>query len=87
MRTIAIGARRRLSELPDGRLHEAILTAMGALYLAHEEAWRADREAVSLAVYAALGSFAKPSIAVHLMRRRGRGARALLLARRKHHEL
>jgi tetraprenyl-beta-curcumene synthase len=84
---IASGARQRVAELPDGRLHEAILVAMGALYLAHEEAWRADREAVSLAVYAALGPFAKPSIAVHLVRRGGRGARALLLARRKRDDL
>jgi tetraprenyl-beta-curcumene synthase len=82
LQALAAGARRRVSELPDGRLHEAILAAMGALYLIHEEAWCPDREPISLAVYAALGPLAKPSIAVHLLRRRGRGGRALLAARR-----
>jgi tetraprenyl-beta-curcumene synthase len=80
---LASGARRRVSELPDGRLHEAILAAMGALYLIHEEAWRPDREPVSLAVYAALGPLARPSLAVHLLRRRGRGSRAVLSAGRR----
>ncbi len=32
--TIAAGARSRVAALPDGSLHEAILAAMGALYLA-----------------------------------------------------
>lgn len=81
--TIAAGARQRVSELPDGRLHEAILAAMGALYLIHEEAWRPGREPISLAVYGALGPLAKPSLAVHLLRRPGRGSRALLAAGRR----
>ena len=80
--TLASEARRRVSELPDGRLHEAILAAMGTLYLIHEEAWRPDREPISLAVYAALGPLAWPSLAVHVLRRGGRGGRALLTARR-----
>jgi tetraprenyl-beta-curcumene synthase len=78
---IAAGARRRVSELPNGQLHEAILAAMGALYLVHDEAWHPGREPISLAVYGALGSFALPSLAIHVMRRRGRGARALLASR------
>jgi tetraprenyl-beta-curcumene synthase len=82
--TIATGARERVAALPDGRLHEAILAAMGALYLVHEDAWRPGREPISLAVYAALGPLAKPSLAVHLLRRRGKGSRALLKARRHH---
>jgi tetraprenyl-beta-curcumene synthase len=80
---IASGARQRVSELPDGRLHEAILAAMGALYLIHEEAWRPGREPISLAVLGALGPLAKPSLVVHLLRRRGRGSRALLSAGRR----
>jgi tetraprenyl-beta-curcumene synthase len=80
--TLASEARRRVSELPDGRLHEAILAAMGTLYLIHEEAWRPDREPVSLAVYGALGPLARPSLTVHVLRHRGRGGRALLAARR-----
>jgi tetraprenyl-beta-curcumene synthase len=79
---IASGARRRVAELPDGRLHEAILAAMGALYLIHREAWQPDREPIALAVYAALGPLARPSLAVHLLRRGGRGSRSLLTARR-----
>ena len=75
--TLAAGARQRVAELPDGRLHEAILAAMGALYLIHEEAWRPGREPISLAVFGALGPLARPSLAVHLIRRRGRGSRAL----------
>jgi tetraprenyl-beta-curcumene synthase len=75
---IARGARERVSALPDGALHEAILAAMGALYLVHEDAWRPGREPISLAVYDALGPLARPSLTVHLLRRRGRGARALL---------
>jgi tetraprenyl-beta-curcumene synthase len=86
LRTIAAGARRRVSELPDGRLHEAILAAMGALYLIHEEAWRPGRKPISLAVYGALGPLARPSLAVHLMRRPGRGGRAVLAAARHHRE-
>lgn len=82
LEAIAAGARRRVAALPEGRLHEAILAAMGALYLIHSDAWRADREPISLAVYAALGPLAKPSLAVHLLRRRGRGARTLIKARR-----
>jgi tetraprenyl-beta-curcumene synthase len=82
LEAIASGARRRVAELPDGRLHEAILAAMGAHYLIHEEAWRPGREPISLAVYSALGPLARPSIAVHLVRRGGRGSRALLAARR-----
>jgi tetraprenyl-beta-curcumene synthase len=80
--TIASGARERVAALPDGELHEAILAAMGALYLIHEDAWRPGREPISLAVYGALGPLARPSIAVHLLRRGGRGGRALLTARR-----
>lgn len=82
LKAIASGARERVAALPDGALHEAILAAMGALYLIHEEAWRPGREPISLAVYGALGPLAKPSIAVHLLRRGGRGSRALLGARR-----
>ena len=82
LEAIASGARRRVAELPDGRLHEAILAAMGALYLIHEEAWRPGSEPISLAVFGALGPLARPSLAVHLLRRGGRGGRALLTARR-----
>lgn len=82
LRTIALGARQRVAELPDGRLHEAILAAMGALYLIHAEAWRPGRRPISLAVYGALGPLARPSVAVHLMRRPGRGSRAVLAAAR-----
>lgn len=87
LQTIATGARERVAALPDGQLHEALLAAMGALYLIHEDAWRPGREPISLAVYAALGPLAKPSIAVHLLRRRGRGTRALLTARRSRSRL
>jgi tetraprenyl-beta-curcumene synthase len=83
LRDLAAGARRRVSELPDGRLHEAILAAMGALYLIHEEAWKPGREPISLAVYGALGPLARPSLAVHLLRRRGQGSRALIAAGRR----
>jgi tetraprenyl-beta-curcumene synthase len=79
---IASGARERVSALPDGDLHEAILAAMGSLYLVHEGAWRPGREPISLAVYGALGPLARPSLAVHLLRRGGRGSRALLTAKR-----
>ena len=47
---LASGARARVSELPGGPLHEAILAAMGALYLAQPEAWRPGREAISRSV-------------------------------------
>jgi tetraprenyl-beta-curcumene synthase len=80
--TIASGARERVSALPDGALHEAILAAMGALYLVHEDAWRPGREPISLAVCGALGPLTRPSLAVHVLRRGGRGSRALLAARR-----
>ena len=80
---IAAGARERVSELPQGDFHEAILAAMGALYLARPEAWRPGREAISAAVLDALGPFARPSLAVHLLRRGGRGSGALLAARRR----
>ncbi|HEX4307791.1 MAG TPA: DUF2600 family protein [Solirubrobacterales bacterium] len=76
LRAIAAGARRRVAELPDGRLHEAILAAMGSLYLAQEEAWRPGREPVALAVYGALGPLARPALLVHLARRPGRAGRA-----------
>jgi tetraprenyl-beta-curcumene synthase len=82
LQTIAAGARRRVAELPDGRLHEAILAAMGSLYLVHEEAWRPGREPISTAVYAALGPLARPSLAVHLMRHPRRGGQAVLAAAR-----
>lgn len=83
LRTIAEGARRRVAELPDGRLHEAILAAMGALYLVREEAWRPGREPISLAVYEALGPLVRPSLAVHLLRHPGRGGRAVRAAARR----
>lgn len=83
LQALASGARDRVSQLPDGRLHEAILAAMGALYLIHEEAWRPGREPIALAVYAALGPLARPASAIHLLRRRGRGGRALLAAGRR----
>jgi tetraprenyl-beta-curcumene synthase len=80
--SIAAGARERVAALPDGALHEAILAAMGALYLVHEDAWRPGREPISHAVYGALGPLARPSLAVHLLRRGGRNSRSLLAARR-----
>ena len=80
---IAVGARRRVSELPQGRLHEAIFAAMGALYLAQPEAWRPGREPISRAVLAELGPLARPSLAVHLLRRGGAGSGALLAAVRR----
>jgi tetraprenyl-beta-curcumene synthase len=83
LRVIAAGARRRVAELPDGKVHEAILVAMGALYLIHEEAWRPEMEPVSLAVYGVLGPLARPSLVVHLLRRHGRGGRALVAAGRR----
>ncbi len=82
LRTIACGARQRVAKLPDGRLHEAILSAMGALYLIDKEAWRSGREPISLAVYGALGPLARPSLAIHLMRRPRRGGPAVFAAAR-----
>jgi tetraprenyl-beta-curcumene synthase len=82
LETIASGARERVSMLPNGDLHEVILAAMGALYLVHEDAWRPGREPISLAVYRALGPLARPSLAVHVLRRGGRGSRTLLTGRR-----
>jgi tetraprenyl-beta-curcumene synthase len=81
--TIAAGARSRLAALPDGPLHEAILAAMGALYLAQPEAWRPGREPVSREVLTALGPLARPSLAVHLLRRGGRGSLEVLAAGRR----
>jgi tetraprenyl-beta-curcumene synthase len=83
LRMIAVGARRRVSELPEGELHEAIFAAMGALYLACAECWDGDREPISRAVFDALGPFAGPSLAVHVLRRGGRGGSALLAASRR----
>ena len=80
---LARGARERVSELPDGGLHEAILAAMGALYLVRPEAWRPGRERISNRVFTALGPLARPSLAVHLLRRGGRGGSALVAARRR----
>lgn len=77
----ATQAREYLAGLPEGSLHEAILAAMGALYLVRPEAWRGDRAPISEQVLAALGRFAGPSLLVHLVRRGGRGGGALLAAR------
>lgn len=85
LRTIATGARARVSGLPQGRLHEAILAGMGGLYLSQPEAWRPGLEPTSRAVFEALGPFAKASLAVHLLRRGGRGGGAILAARRRSH--
>jgi tetraprenyl-beta-curcumene synthase len=76
-------ARRKVSQLPDGQLHEAIHAAMGSLYLARSGAWRQDREQISLAVFDGLGPFARPSLVVHLLRRGGRGSQALLASSRR----
>lgn len=83
LQTIAAGARDRVSELPEGRLHEAIFAAMGALYLVQPEAWRPDREPISRTVFEALGSFAGPSVLVHVLRRGGRGGGTLIAAGRR----
>jgi tetraprenyl-beta-curcumene synthase len=85
LRTIASNARAGLSELPDGALHEAIFAAMGALYLAQPEAWAPGCDPISRAVFSALGPFAAPSLAVHLLRRGGRGARTVIKATRRSH--
>jgi tetraprenyl-beta-curcumene synthase len=84
LETIAAGARERVSSLPNGDLREAILAAMGALYLARPEAWRPGCEPVSAEVLATLGPLARPSIAVHLLRGGGRGARTVLRAARRY---
>jgi tetraprenyl-beta-curcumene synthase len=81
--TIAAGARERVAGLPDGATHEAILAAMGALYLVRPEAWIPDRQQISEGVLAALGPYARPSLLVHLARRGGRGGGALWAARRR----
>jgi tetraprenyl-beta-curcumene synthase len=83
LQAITSGAHRRVRELPDARLHEAIFAAMGALYLSQPQSWRPDREQISRAVLAELGPFARPSLAVHLLRRGGRGSGALLAAGRR----
>jgi tetraprenyl-beta-curcumene synthase len=80
---IASSARERVSTLPDGEVHEAILAAMGTIYLVRPEAWRPGRDEVAERVLAALGPFAGPSLAVHLLRRCGRGGPALVAARRR----
>jgi tetraprenyl-beta-curcumene synthase len=80
---IASGARERVAQLPDGGLHEAILAAMGALYLVRPEAWEPECEPISRAVLDALGPFARPALAVHLLRRGGRGSRAIVAAARR----
>jgi tetraprenyl-beta-curcumene synthase len=82
---IAGGARSRVSGLPDGSLHEAILAAMGALYLAEPEAWRPGREPISGAVLESLGPLTRPALVVHLLRRGGRGAATVLAATRRSH--
>ena len=81
--TIAGVARQRVSALPEGRIHEMILAAMGSLYLVRPEAWQPDREEVSSAVLSALGPFARPALLVHLLRRGGRGGATLAAARRR----
>lgn len=83
LRMIAAGARQRVGELPEGDLHEAILAAMGALYLVCPECWDRGREPISRAVLSALGPLARPSLLVHLVRRGGRGSGALFAAGRR----
>jgi tetraprenyl-beta-curcumene synthase len=79
----ATRARDRVSTLPDGPMHEALLAAMGALYLVRPEAWQPGREEISSQVLTALGPFAGPSLVVHLVRRGGRGGGALMAGRRR----
>jgi len=76
-------ARERVSALPEGGTHEAILAAMGTLYLVRPEAWKPGREEISEGVLAALGPYARPALAVHLLRRGGRGGAALAAAKRR----
>jgi tetraprenyl-beta-curcumene synthase len=83
LEAIASTARERVSDLPRGDTHEAILAAMGSLYLVRPEAWRPDRKEISERVLAALGPHAGPSLIVHLLRRGGRGSRGLVAARRR----
>jgi len=80
---IAGQARTRVARLPGGEWHEAILAAMGGLYLAHPEAWQRDRAQVSRAVLDGLGPLARPALSVHLLRRRGKGSRAVVAALRR----
>jgi tetraprenyl-beta-curcumene synthase len=80
---IAATARERVAALPEGSIHEAILAAMGALYLVRPEAWQPGREEISERVLAALGPFAGPSLLVHLLRRGGRGGKTLIAGRRR----
>jgi tetraprenyl-beta-curcumene synthase len=77
LETLAASARERVATLADGDMHEAILAAMGAHYLALPEAWAQGREAISGCVFRALGPFARPALAVHLLRRGG-GTRAVV---------
>jgi len=79
----AASARGRVSQLPEGSLHEAILAAMGTLYLVRPEAWYPGREQISAGVFAALGPYSRPSLLVHRLRRGGRAAAALAAARRR----
>lgn len=83
LQMIASGARERVGQLPQGELHEAILAAMGALYLVRPEAWEPRCEPVSRAVLDSLGPLARPSLVVHLLRRGGRGSRTILPAARR----
>lgn len=80
---IAATAREGLSVLPEGDVHELILAAMAAIYLARPEAWQPGREEISIGVLRALGPFVRPALLVHLLRRGGRGSGALLAARRR----
>jgi tetraprenyl-beta-curcumene synthase len=81
--TITAGARRRVRELPQAGLHEAIFAAMGSLYLAQPEAWSPDCAPISRAVLAELGPSARPSLAVHLLRRGGRVGGAVIAGGRR----
>jgi tetraprenyl-beta-curcumene synthase len=80
---IAVDARSQLAALPDGRLHEAIFAAMGALYFAQPDAWGPGREPISQRVFGALGPLARPSLIVHLLRRGGRDTATVLAAARR----
>lgn len=82
MGMLAASARERLSRLPDGEWHEAIFSAMGALYLAQPQAWRPDIAPVSQAVLDNLGPLAGPALCVHALRRGGRGSGAFFRAMR-----
>lgn len=76
----AASARERVAALPEGETHEAILAAMGTLYLVRREAWQPGCEEISAGVLAALGPYARPALAVHLLRRGGRGGTTLARA-------